>query len=320
MKALLVRGRGALLTPEKQLRERALFGAFIYDVILLPLAFVVAVKSGSLTMLAEVLRGVFLVSMAIVSWFTLRRIHRGRTGQYDFGLGKLEQVLSVLVALALCGSIGFVWYEAWTEAPAIPQAISFVNFAAVGLTFLNLCANALPLPGLYKALQTGKSVLVHTQFRAKLAKSACSVVTTVCVAINQLDRNPDIAAWADRIGIMAVTAVTLHAVYELLRSAIPDLLDRTLPEDHQLKINQILARNYDDFEQLAWCRSRQSGSDIEVHVGLGFRPDLPFGRVSDLVKAVAREIESGIPGSRAIVTPVAHEPGVPRPQAGDTAS
>lgn len=74
-------------------RERALFAAFIYDCIIVVPCFIVAVQSGSLTILREVLRGVFLISVAIASWLTLRRIHRGQTGAYDFGMGRIEQIL-----------------------------------------------------------------------------------------------------------------------------------------------------------------------------------------------------------------------------------
>lgn len=293
-----------MLTPEKILRERAVFASFIYDVVPLPIAFYVAVKSGSLTMLGEVLRGVFLVSMAILSWITLRRIHRGRDGGFDFGLGKLEQVLSFLVALALCASIAFIWYKSLTRTAVIPHELAAMNFLAVGMTFINFCANAAPLPLLYKAKKTGRSVLVITQFRAKVAKTIGSAIATICVALNQLVSDPGVSLWADRVGITVVTVVTLHAAYELLKSAIPDLLDRTLPEDLQVKINQVLARHYESFDALKWCRSRQSGSEIEVHVGLGFSPDMPFGRVAEIAKSVMQDIEAAVPGSRAVVTPV----------------
>lgn len=292
------------LSSEKTLRERAVFASFIYDVVPLPIACYVAVASGSLTMLGEALRGVFLVTMAILSWITLRRIHRGRVGGYDFGLGKVEQLLSVLVAFALLASIAFIWYKSFTRTAAIPREIAAMNILAVGITFLNFCVNAAPLPLLYKAKQTGKSVLVITQFRAKVAKSIGSGIATICVAINQLVSDPVVSLWADRAGIVVVTIVTLHAVYELLHSAIPDLLDRTLPEDMQMRINQVLARHYDDFDGLRWCRSRQSGSSIEVHIGLGFARGLTFSRVADIAEAVAKDVEESIPGSRAIVTPV----------------
>jgi ferrous-iron efflux pump FieF len=292
------------LTPEKALRERAVFASFIYDVVPLPIACYVAVASGSLTMLGEALRGIFLVSMAILSWITLRRIHRGRIGGYDFGLGKVEQVLSFLVALALCGSIAFIWYKSLTRTAVIPHEIAVMNILAVGITFINFCANAAPLPLLYKAKKTGRSVLVMTQFRAKVAKSIGSGIATICVALNQLVPDPGVSLWADRAGIVVVTIVTLHAVYELMQSAIPDLLDRTLPEDLQVKINQVLARHYDHFDALKWCRSRQSGSEMEIHLGLGFAPDMTFGRVADIASAITKDIEDNVPGSRAIVTPV----------------
>lgn len=293
-----------VLSPEKVLREKAVFASFIYDVVPLPIACYVAVASGSLTMLGEALRGVFLVSMAILSWITLRRIHRGRIGGYDFGLGKVEQVLSCLVAVALCASIAFIWYKSFTRAAAPPHEIDAMSILAVAITFVNFFANAAPLPLLYKAKKTGKSVLVMTQFRAKVAKSIGSGIATVCVALNQLVSDPGVSLWADRAGIVVVTIVTLHAVYELLHSAIPDLLDRTLPEELQVRINQVLARHYDDFDALKWCRSRQSGSDVEVHLGLGFAPGLTFDRVAEIADAVTKDLEASVPGSRAIVTPV----------------
>ncbi len=292
------------LTPDKILREKAVFASFIYDLVLLPVVLYVAVNSDSLTMLGEALRGVFLVIMAVLSWITLRRIHRGRTGGFDFGLGKVEQVLSLLVALALSASIAFIWYKSFTRVETGPHVIGVMSFAAVGLTSLNLLANAAPLPPLYRALKFGKSVLVITQFRAKVAKSIGSVMATACVAINQLVSDVEVSLWADRVGIMVVTLVTLHAAYELMTSSIPDILDRTLSEELQIRINRALARHYHDFDTLAWCRSRQSGSDIDVQLGLGFAPETPFNRIADIAESVARDIEEWIPGSRVVVTPV----------------
>ena len=255
-------------------------------------------------MMAEVMRGVLLVTVAILSWLTLRRINRGKTGSYDFGLGKMEQVLSLLVAMLLCAALAFVWYKAVQGGAGTAHEIGALNFLAVAIIFANIFANAAPLPPLYKALKTGHSVLVLTQFRTKLAKTIGSVVVTACLAINQLSMNHELSRWADLAGVSIVTVVTLHAVYELMRSAIPDLLDHTLPEQHQIKINQVLIRHYDDFEALKWCRSRQSGSDIEVHVGLGFPEEMSFGKVARITSSIREEIEAAIPGSRATVTPI----------------
>lgn len=291
-------------TPEQLQRERAVFSAFIYDCMLIAPYLWISLSSGSMTLLAELLRGVLLVSVAVLSWLTLRKIHRGRTGAYDFGMGKVEQGLSLLVALLLCASMAFVWYKVLGRGEGSAHATNTMSYMAVGLSIVNLFANAAPLFPLWKAMKTGRSVLVTTQFRAKSAKTIGSVVVAFCVALNQLSGDPAIAMWSDRIGVLIVSVVTFHAAWELLRSAVPDLLDRTLPEHHQVAINQVLARHYEHFDALNWVRSRQSGSDIEVHLGLGFPGSLSFAHVSEISKKVMAEIEAAIPGSRAIVTPV----------------
>lgn len=296
-----------MVTPEKLQRERAVFSAFIYDLFLIGPYFWVALQVGSLTILGEVMRGGLLITVAILSWVTLRKIHRGRTGDYDFGMGKVEQILSLSVAVLLTASMIFIWVKLLAKTAVGDQQAGFVNYVAVGLAFANLCANFLPLIPLYKAMKSGKSVLVKTQFHAKIAKTIGSIVVTLCVALNQLSTNGELALWAERIGVVIVTLVTVHAAYELIRSSLPDLLDRTLPEDLQVKINQVLARHYSDYDALSWCRSRQSGSDIEVHVGLGFAGNLPFGTVARITKAIVDDMESAIPNSRVTVTPVIAE-------------
>ena len=179
-----------------------------------------------------------------------------------------------------------------------------MNYLAVGLTIANLCANLAPIVPLYKAIKSRKSVLVATQFRAKITKSIGSVVVTLCVALNQLSSSGAIAFWAERIGVVFVTLVTLRAVYEFIKTSLPDLLDHTLPENLQVKINQVLARHYSYYDALKWCRSRQSDTNIEAFVGLGFAGDMNFAQVARIAKAVGDDIEASIPGCRATVTPV----------------
>lgn len=293
-----------MVTPEKLQRERALFSAFIYDLFLVGPHLWVTLQVGSLTLLGEVMRGVLLITVAVLSWLTLRKIHRGQTGEYDFGMGKVEQILSLSVAVLLTASMVFIWIKLLSRSASGNSQVGFMNYLAVVLCFANLCANCAPLLPLYRAMNTGKSVLVTTQFRAKVTKSIGSVVVTLCVALNQLSSNGELALWAERAGVVVVTLVTLHAAFELLKSSLPDLLDRTLPEDLQVKINQVLARHYSDYDALKWCRSRQSGSSIEVHVGLGFAGELAFAKVARITKTVVDDIEASIPGSRVTVTPV----------------
>jgi divalent metal cation (Fe/Co/Zn/Cd) transporter len=295
---------GTIPTAEQRQRERAVLSAFAYDLcIVVPYTWI-AIEVNSITMIGEVLRGVLLITVAIVSWLTVRRIHRERTGAYDFGLGKHEQILSFLVALLLLVTVVFVAFKAVNKEPAPDHGIGFLNGLAVALVFLNLLANAAPILPLLRSLRTGPSVIVMTQLRAKIAKTVGSVIVVASVAVDQLGGDPVVSVWADRVGSAIVILVTLHAAYELIRSALPDLLDRTLAEPLQLRINRVLAENFDQYESIEWCRSRQSGSNIEIDIGLGFPGERPFREVAASARGIVERIETDIPGSEATVTPV----------------
>lgn len=295
---------GTVPTPDQLQRERAVLTAFAYDVCLILPYLVLAFVVDSITMIGECLRGVCLISVAFASWLTIRRIHRDRTGGYDFGLGKHEQILSLLVGALLLVTVAFVVWKAATEAPRVGHVVGFLNILAVVLTVLNLAANAAPILPLMRALRLGPSVIISTQLRAKIAKTIGSVIVVASVAVNQLGTDPHITLWADRVGVLIVIVVTLHAASELFRSALPDLLDRTLAEPLQMRITKVLAEQFDSYDSIEWCRSRQSGSRIEVDVGLGFAGDRPFREVAGHARTIVDRIEAAIPGSEATVTPV----------------
>lgn len=295
---------GSLPTSEQKQRERAVLAAFAYDVCLIvPYAWV-AFQVDSITMIGEILRGILLISVAIVSWFTVRRIHRERTGGYDFGLGKHEQILSFMVALLLLGTVVVVVVKAVNKTAEASHSIGVLNGLAVLLVVLNLMANAAPILPLLRSLRTGPSVIVMTQLRAKIAKTIGSVIVVASVAVDQLGGDPVVSLWADRVGSAIVILVTLHAAYELIRSALPDLLDRTPAEPLQIRINHVLAEAFDDYDSIEWCRSRQSGSNIEIDIGLGFPGERAFGEVAAAARGIVERIEAAIPGSEATVTPV----------------
>jgi len=292
------------LTQQQIQSERAVFLAFAFDLMIAVPYTWIAFGSGSVTMLAEVLRGVLLISVAIASWFTIRRIHRGRTGGFDFGLGKQEQLLSMAVATLLLASVVFVAWKAFTKAPEQQHGIDFYAAGAVVLVFANFLANIAPVLPLWRASRNGSSVIVTTQLRAKIAKSLGSVFVVASVAVSQLSGDALVALWADRVGTVFVIMVTLHAAWDLMHSALPDLLDRTVAEPLQIRINRILAERFDSYDSLEWCRSRQSGSRIEIHLGLGFDGDMPFRDVAAMTRGFVDQIEGDIQNSSATVTAV----------------
>ena len=91
-----------------------------------------AIQACSLTILGEVMRGVLLIAVAILSWLTLRKICRGQTGDDDFGMGKAERILSLSKAVLLTASMVSIWVKLPSRSPAATQEAGVLNSVAVG--------------------------------------------------------------------------------------------------------------------------------------------------------------------------------------------
>jgi divalent metal cation (Fe/Co/Zn/Cd) transporter len=79
----------------------------VLDLGVIALYSVSAVFAGSLTMVAELLRGVLMWSIELFALIVMRWIHRGRTAMFEFGSGRLEQLVNLLIAGGMLA--GAVW-------------------------------------------------------------------------------------------------------------------------------------------------------------------------------------------------------------------
>ena len=98
-------------------RETAVTLAVVLDIVMLVPYTYVGIATGSWTIIAECLRGALLILVGIVSLVTLRRIHRKRLGAYEYGAGKLEQSVTVLIATLLILVAGILLWRISGLAP-----------------------------------------------------------------------------------------------------------------------------------------------------------------------------------------------------------
>jgi ferrous-iron efflux pump FieF len=95
------------LTPEQRNREQSVLFAVLADCCMLGLYLAVGILGGSLTIIAEAIRGGLLLVIEAFALHVLRKIHRGQVADYEFGAGKLEQMCNFLIAISMMG--GALW-------------------------------------------------------------------------------------------------------------------------------------------------------------------------------------------------------------------
>lgn len=294
-------------TPTDLQKERAILFAILLDFSVFVPYLVTVWRIGSLSMLAELLRGGLLLLVEGLALVTLRAAHRGRLHFYDFGIGKLERMFGAAIGVLLLLAAVFILIKVMGSSEPEPLPPFWVALA-IGLVVYNLFTNLAPLLPLWRATREGTSIIVLSQFRARIAKAVASVTVVVCVALDVLLPNTPVALVADDIGGLIGAAFMLVIGGSMISEALPDLLDRALAEPLQMKVNAALAANFDRYEQLIGVRTRKSGSVAYVEITVGFAPDRTIADVTSVTEALRQTLAASIPDADVVVIAAPYDP------------
>jgi divalent metal cation (Fe/Co/Zn/Cd) transporter len=231
-----------VLTPEQRGRERALILAAALDGTMVGLLLLVGEIGGSLTCIAEALRGGLVDLIALVSLMVMRRLHRGTLLGFDFGTGKIEQLCSLAIAVALAVS------AVWVGHDAIMLALSQHSDATpLGLTLaavtgaLNVCINVVAWDEVRRAARGRPSAIMRAQERSRWTKLLSSLTVQVTMTVAAVAKDPMLAAMADAVGALLVCGVMALAARDLVVESLPDLLDRSMDRIARPALEQAMA-------------------------------------------------------------------------------
>ena len=133
------------------------------------------------------------------------------------------------------------------------------------------------------------------QVNARRVKLVCSIVVLITMTIAALSTDNVVVASADAAGSVFVAAFMVINGSDMLRTGIPDLLDRSAGKSVRDTVDRVLAGSAGDFQRLDRVRSRRSGRVVFVEIVLSFEPGLTIAevnrRIGALKQSMANEIE-----------------------------
>jgi len=266
----------------------------------LVLSGVIAYISHSLLMAADMFNSAIEFASAFVAYLVFRMLRRNQRGLFDYGLGKAENIASLLIGLFMListvilvllalyrflhperiGGLG-VWL-----ALGLAGTFSLVNF---GILISNLRHHrAAPSPAL--AAQT-------RLFGVKILMDLMVMGTFFVTLMVQ-------EAWVehlDTIAALVVVATLIHSAWNLIRTALPDLLDQSLSEPLQMIITQVLVKHFDSYLTLDRVRSRTAGNSVFIDIFLGFPADARMADVQPVIDDMCDTLKREIPNAEVAV-------------------
>ncbi len=283
-------------------REGAIRFAIIVDSFMLAALVLTALASGSLTILAETVRGSMMFTLELIAFFTMCRVHRGRFHGFDYGSGKVEQIANIGIAGGMLIG-GF-----WIVLSALGNALSGGNFlSSFGLALaavfaaVNLYVNAIAWYKVRLAARLERSVILEAQLQARWAKALTSVVVFLVLTLAVLAQDRLIVTWLDVIGALVVAYYMVGVSLNMLRESLIDVLDRSLDEAAQLKIIQALVDVSDDYDHYDGLRTRRAGNQVFIDVALGFDDKLTLGEVDLRRRRIEGRLKECVGGADVVV-------------------
>lgn len=260
-----------------------------------------ALVSTSLTIMSDFLKEGTDFLAVLAAYLTVRAVRRAPDERYAYGIGKLENLVSVAIAVAMVACAGFILVQAShhlrnpqpTEG-TLPGIVIFTSYAVIG--FGIWMRNRVEL-------RKRDSAILESQAKLWFSK-ACFDALMAFALITQLVFHGQPWSWyLDPIASLLGVFFLLHAAWSITSSSMGDLLDASLSEHLQLRILRQLVERFDDYDRLQKIRTRRSGPRVYVEVFLHFDPALLMGEVQRRIDAITAQITQEIPGTDVVIVP-----------------
>lgn len=269
---------------------------FVAAFFVLP-ALALAVLSGSILLASDLLDYGRVIMTSLLGWRILRTVRTGRADGFDYGAGKLQ---------TLGGMVGAVLYMATLLIMAGVSVRRLIHpvelargFAMLGALFQvgGCMVDGWLWLHTRRIARQAFSPVLEMQWRASRADTLACLAVFTGLALTLMLHKFTWAVYLDPLCALAFIAYVSVSFLPGLADGLNELLDKTLQEDLQLRIDRRLAENFDGYAGFHGVRSRRSGGRIFIEIALSFPDEQRVGTARASVERLQRGIEADIPGS-----------------------
>jgi len=288
----------------RRTEQTALTGVFTCALGLV-LNIISVVLANSLVLVADFFNSLLQFCSVYLTWFTLRRLRRDNRAMFNYGLGKIENLASLMIGLFMLFSVLIMTFL------IINRLLYPVRLKGFGIWMGIICTLVF---GLINARlwwlsrqhhRLAPSPIVDAQTRLFAVKT----LSNTCMFFNFVLSITIAGSWVmylDPLTSCITLALMINSGWHLLRHSVHDLLDRSLDEPLQMLITKQLVNCFDSYASLDGVRSRYSGRQIYIEIFLGFDAGKALGDVQRVADTIKTNLEKEIPHAEVTIVPCAH--------------
>ena len=232
----------------------------------------------------------YLISLSLVVVLS-KKLTKDLRYEYNYGVGKVEAISSLL-----CDGIAFVGllFALGLSVHEIifPEQPSDLVIAVVGLKVINVSFDIAFFVKQRKITKIHNSAISKANYAEALSALLFDSVALVSLFAMWLLRDNPIGVYISPVVSIFVAIYLMFGYVKRTRQSLIELTDKTLPEEDQMKILNILTRHYDSYSQFHSINSHKSGDTTRIDIHLSFEQDTTFEEILTLKKQMQEELDS----------------------------
>ena len=288
-------------------REKAALTGVIFGFIDTLVTVAAMLASNSSVLLADTCKTVLEFVAVLLAWFAIRRITRGSNHQFNYGIGKLENLSSLFVGLLMLLCLCVIAVNTVRNILHPSHITGIGVWISIGAQVVYAVVNIFLCLKNRRLAKQESSPIMDSQARLFFTKALANLFILVSLVLSMALVSYHWALYIDPVASMIIGASIFLSAVGILSSSFADLLDRTLEETSQFFILRELAKHFNSYEALHGIRSRRSGSHVFVEIFLEFHPDKTVAEVQKTINDIRKNIEDVVKGSRVTIA-LATEP------------
>lgn len=213
--------------------------------------------------------------------------------EYNYGVQKIEAIVSLF-----CNGIEFfglvTTFILSIYAIIYPEQPSDLVIAVVGLKFINVNFDLTFFLKQRKILKMHQSAISEANYADALGALLFDGVTLLSLLIIWLLRNNVIGLYISPVISIIIAGSMVVGCVRRTQASLEELTDKTLPEEHQLQILQVLTRYFHDYSQVHSINSHKIGAAMEIDMHMSFEKNTNFEQIIQLKERIQRDLENQI--------------------------
>lgn len=254
---------------------------------------IAACASGSAVVWLEFVECASIVLPGAILAVLAGKLNRNLKYVFNYGTGKVEAITALSCEMFDVAGILCLMFFSVRSLIVHEEETGNMRFA-LAVSIFGLIVDIFILLRQKKILEESHSKMYHTAYvsaQKEFAFDAASIITLIISII--FEGTVWIRYFSPVVCIIIAIPLSM-LVFGHLRESVEELIDKTLDEEHQLRIIKVINENFDKFEELGAVKSRITGQEKYIDIEMKFDEDMKYSEVREVAEKISRRISEEI--------------------------